>query len=142
MSIVLRENRQKPELLNVVVEGLSTSIVQRPGARAIKFVTKVDSFHITGLPDDFKKPHLLTSLDDTSLFQIIFETNPLDETVAQRCTIEAEPLEIIYDARTVNSIVEFFRPPKDVYLAQLTSATLTKLEEFREKNSNRFAVYY
>ncbi|GAB1302254.1 Vacuolar protein sorting-associated protein 13A [Apodemus speciosus] len=103
MSIVLRENRQKPELLNVVVGGLSTSIVQRPGARAIKFIT--------------------------------FETNPLDETVAQRCTIEAEPLEIIYDARTVNSIVEFFRPPKDVYLAQLTSATLTKLEEFREKTA-------
>ncbi|XP_031245704.1 vacuolar protein sorting-associated protein 13A isoform X2 [Mastomys coucha] len=135
MSIVLRENRQKPELLNVVVEGLSTSIVQRPGAQAIKFETKIDSFHITGLPDDFKKPHLLSSLDDMSLFQITFEINPLDETVAQRCTIEAEPLEIIYDARTVNSIVEFFRPPKDVHLAQLTSATLTKLEEFREKTA-------
>ena len=55
MSIVLRENHQKPELLNVVVEGLSTSVVQRPGAQAIKFETKIDSFHITGLPDDFKK---------------------------------------------------------------------------------------
>uniref|UniRef100_A0A8C6HGY3 Vacuolar protein sorting 13A n=1 Tax=Mus spicilegus TaxID=10103 RepID=A0A8C6HGY3_MUSSI len=135
MSIVLRENHQKPELLNVVVEGLSTSIVQRPGAQAIKFETKIDSFHITGLPDDFKKPHLLSSLDDTSLLQITFEINPLNETVAQRCTIEAEPLEIIYDARTVNSIVEFFRPPKDVHLAQLTSVTLTKLEEFRAKTA-------
>jgi hypothetical protein len=37
-------------------------------------------------------------LDDTSLLQITFEINPLNETVAQRCTIEAEPLEIIYDA--------------------------------------------
>ncbi|NP_001094445.2 intermembrane lipid transfer protein VPS13A [Rattus norvegicus] len=135
MSIVLRENRQKPELLNVVVEGLSTSIVQRPGAQALKFETKIDSFHITGLPDDFKKPHLLSSLDDMSLFRITFEINPLDETVSQRCTIEAEPLEMIYDARTVNSIVEFFRPPKDVRLAQLTTATLTKLEEFREKTA-------
>lgn len=31
--------------------------------------------------------------------------------------------------------MEFFRPPKDVHLAQLTSATLTKLEEFRDKTA-------
>ncbi|KAL1788927.1 vacuolar protein sorting-associated protein 13A [Sigmodon hispidus] len=135
MSIVLRENHQKPELIDIVVEGLSTLIVQRPGAQAMKFEIKIDSFHITGLPDNSKKPYLLSSLDDMSLFQITFETNPLDETAAQRCIIEAEPLEIIYDARTVNSIVEFFRPPKDVHLTQLTSATLTKLEEFRDKTA-------
>ncbi|GAB5579713.1 vacuolar protein sorting-associated protein 13A isoform X1 [Prionailurus iriomotensis] len=136
MSIVLREKRETPELLDIVVEEFSTLIVQRPGAQAIKFETKIDSFHVTGLPDNSTKPHLLSSLDDaTSLFQIIFEINPLDETAAQRCIIEAEPLEMIYDARTVNSIVEFFRPPKEVNLAQLTSATLIKLEEFRDKTA-------
>ncbi|XP_045047540.2 intermembrane lipid transfer protein VPS13A isoform X2 [Desmodus rotundus] len=136
MSIVLREEQQKPELLDIVVEEFSTSIVQRPGAQAIKFETKIDSFHITGLPDNSAKPRLLSSLDNAaSLFRITFETNPLDETVAQRCIIEAEPLEMIYDARTVNSIVEFFRPPKQVNLSQLTSATLTKLEEFRDKTA-------
>uniref|UniRef100_A0A8I3WA77 Vacuolar protein sorting 13 homolog A n=1 Tax=Callithrix jacchus TaxID=9483 RepID=A0A8I3WA77_CALJA len=136
MSVVLRENHQKAELLDIVIEEFSTLIVQRPGAQAIKFETKIDSFHITGLPDNSKKPRLLSSLDDAmSLFQITFEINPIDETVTQRCIIEAEPLEIIYDARTVNSIVEFFRPPKEVHLAQLTSATLTKLEEFRNKTA-------
>uniref|UniRef100_A0A8C9IX68 Vacuolar protein sorting 13 homolog A n=1 Tax=Piliocolobus tephrosceles TaxID=591936 RepID=A0A8C9IX68_9PRIM len=136
MSVVLRENHQKPELIDIVIEEFSTLIVQRPGAQAVKFETKIDSFHITGLPENSEKPRLLSSLDDAmSLFQITFEINPLDETVAQRCIIEAEPLEIIYDARTVNSIVEFFRPPKEVHLAQLTSATLTKLEEFRNKTA-------
>lgn len=66
-----------------------------------RFETRIDSFHITGLPDNSRKPHLLSSLDDMSLFQITFETNPLDETVAQRCIIEAEPLEIIYDAVSI-----------------------------------------
>ncbi|XP_010976374.1 intermembrane lipid transfer protein VPS13A isoform X3 [Camelus dromedarius] len=136
MSIILREKQQKSELLDIVVEEFSTLIVQRPGAQAIKFETKIDSFHVTGLPDNSTKPRLLSSLDDSaSLFQIIFEINPLDETAAQRCIIEAEPLEMLYDARTVNSIVEFFRPPKEVNLAQLTSATLTKLEEFRDKTA-------
>uniref|UniRef100_A0A8B9FZR9 Vacuolar protein sorting 13 homolog A n=1 Tax=Amazona collaria TaxID=241587 RepID=A0A8B9FZR9_9PSIT len=36
---------------------------------------------------------------------------------------------------TINSLVDFFKPPKDVHLEQLTSATLMKLEEFREKTS-------
>lgn len=67
-----------------------------------RFETKIDSFHVTGLPDNSTKPRLLSSLDNTaSLFQITFETNPLDETVAQRCIIEAEPLEIIYDAVSI-----------------------------------------
>uniref|UniRef100_A0A4X1W2B7 Vacuolar protein sorting 13 homolog A n=1 Tax=Sus scrofa TaxID=9823 RepID=A0A4X1W2B7_PIG len=136
MSIILREKQQKSELLDIVVEEFSTLIVQRPGAQAIKFETKIDSFHVTGLSDNSTKPRLLSSLDDAaSLFQIIFEINPLDETVAQRCIIEAEPLEMLYDAKTVNSIVEFFRPPEEVNLAQLTSVTLTKLEEFREKTA-------
>uniref|UniRef100_A0A803VEQ0 Vacuolar protein sorting 13 homolog A n=1 Tax=Ficedula albicollis TaxID=59894 RepID=A0A803VEQ0_FICAL len=65
----------------------------------------------------------------------MFETNPLDEKADQRIRIESQPLEIIYDAITVNSLVDFFRPPKNVHLEQLTSATLMKLEEFREKTS-------
>ncbi|XP_012873844.1 PREDICTED: vacuolar protein sorting-associated protein 13A [Dipodomys ordii] len=36
MSIVLRENHHKPELIDIVVEEFSTLIVQRPGAQAIK----------------------------------------------------------------------------------------------------------
>lgn len=36
MSIVLREKRETPELLDIVVEEFSTLIVQRPGAQAIK----------------------------------------------------------------------------------------------------------
>ncbi|XP_057581269.1 intermembrane lipid transfer protein VPS13A isoform X2 [Hippopotamus amphibius kiboko] len=136
MSIILREQQQKSELLDIVVEEFSTLIVQRPGAQALKFETKIDSFHVTGLPNNSTKPRLLSSLDDAaSLLQIMFEINPLDESVAQRCIIEAEPLEMLYDARTVNSIVEFFRPPKEVNLAQLTSVTLTKLEEFRDKTA-------
>lgn len=36
MSIILREQQQKPELLDIVVEEFSTLIVQRPGAQAVK----------------------------------------------------------------------------------------------------------
>lgn len=37
--------------------------------------------------------------------------------------------------KSINSLVDFFRPPKEVHLEQITSATLNKLEEFRDKTS-------
>ncbi|XP_051822615.1 intermembrane lipid transfer protein VPS13A [Antechinus flavipes] len=136
MHISLRENQKKSELVLISLGEFSTFIIQRPGAQAIKFESKIDSFCITGSSYRFSKPRLLSPLDSSSsLFKIKFETNPLDGAAAQSCVIESEPLEIIYDAKTVNGIVEFFRPPKEVHLAQLTTATLMKLEEFREKTS-------
>ncbi|XP_050185631.1 intermembrane lipid transfer protein VPS13A isoform X2 [Myiozetetes cayanensis] len=140
MSISIRENRQTPELVEFALTGLSTVFTQRPGAQAIRFETKITSLEVTGTAQDKCTPCLLSSRtaysdESTSLLSIMFETNPLDEKADQRLRIESQPLEIVYDAMTVNNLVDFFRPPKDVSLEQLTSATLMKLEEFREKTS-------
>ncbi|XP_027765687.1 vacuolar protein sorting-associated protein 13A isoform X1 [Empidonax traillii] len=140
MSISIRENRQTPELVEFALTGLSTVFTQRPGAQAIRFETKITSLEVTGTAQDKCTPCLLSSRtaysdESTSLLSIMFETNPLDEKADQRLRIESQPLEIVYDAMTVNNLVDFFRPPKDVRLEQLTSATLMKLEEFREKTS-------
>ncbi|NXA14439.1 VP13A protein, partial [Sapayoa aenigma] len=140
MSVLIRENKQTPELVQCALTGLSTVFTQRPGAQAIRFETKITSLEVTGMSREKCTPCLLSSRtvysdESTSLLSIMFETNPLDEKADQRLRIESQPLEIVYDAMTVNSIVDFFRPPKDVHLEQLTSATLMKLEEFREKTS-------
>uniref|UniRef100_A0A8B9M2R6 Vacuolar protein sorting 13 homolog A n=1 Tax=Accipiter nisus TaxID=211598 RepID=A0A8B9M2R6_9AVES len=140
MSISIRENKQTPELVEFALTGLSTVFTQRPGAQAIRFETKITSLDVTGMSREKCTPCLLSSRTvysdkSTSLLSIMFETNPLDEKADQRLRIESQPLEIVYDAMTINSLVDFFRPPKDVHLEQLTSATLMKLEEFREKTS-------
>ncbi|XP_074850841.1 intermembrane lipid transfer protein VPS13A isoform X2 [Carettochelys insculpta] len=140
MSITIKENKEKPELIKFAVIDLSTMLTQRPGAQAIRFETKISTFEVTGMSQEKYIPCLLSSRtihseNNTSLLSIMFETNPLDTKADQKLRIESQPLEIIYDARTVNSLVDFFRPPKDVHLEQLTSATLMKLEEFREKTS-------
>ncbi|XP_027491179.1 vacuolar protein sorting-associated protein 13A isoform X3 [Corapipo altera] len=140
MSISIRENRQTPELVEFALTGLSTVFTQRPGAQAVRFESKITSLEVTGMSREKCTPCLLSSRtaysdESTSLLSIMFETNPLDEKADQKLRIESQPLEIVYDALTVNNLVDFFRPPKDVSLEQLTSATLTKLEEFREKTS-------
>ncbi|KAH0628248.1 hypothetical protein JD844_009143 [Phrynosoma platyrhinos] len=140
MTILIRENKEKPALIEIALIDLRTTVTQRPGAEAIRFESSVSAFEVQGMTQGKTVPCLLSSntvhsKHNTSLFTIMFETNPLDESANQKLRIESQPLEIIYDAMTVNSLVDFFRPPSNVHLEQLTSATLTKLEEFREKTA-------
>ncbi|XP_075684410.1 intermembrane lipid transfer protein VPS13A [Rhinoderma darwinii] len=140
MSIQLQEDRGKPEIINLAITDLGTVLKQRPGAQAIRFEVQLGTFEITGIPYGKDIPCLLSSRNvvvdnDVSLLSLMFETNPPDESADQRLIVDSQPLEIIYDSKTINSLVDFFRPPKDVRLEQLTSATLNKLEEFRDKTS-------
>ncbi|XP_067886095.1 vacuolar protein sorting-associated protein 13A [Heterodontus francisci] len=140
MSISIREDQDKPEIMKFAVIDLSTMLTQRPGAQAIKFEAMISTLEVTGLLQKIDKPLLLSSKNvmtenEGTLFRIMFETNPLDERADQRLKVESRPLEIVYDARTVNSLIDFFRLPRDVQLEELTSATLMKLEEFRDKTS-------
>ncbi|CAH2294187.1 vacuolar sorting-associated 13A isoform X1 [Pelobates cultripes] len=140
MSVQLREDKGKPELINLAITDLSTILKQRPGAQALKLEVEIGTFEATGTRQEKSVPCLLSSRNivmenNVSLLSLMFETNPLDELADQRLRVESQPLEIIYDAKTINSLADFFRPPQNVHLEQLTSATLTKLEEFRDKTS-------
>ncbi|XP_043916804.1 vacuolar protein sorting-associated protein 13A isoform X2 [Protopterus annectens] len=140
LSVTLKQEKEKTDIFELAVSGLSTKVIQRPGAQAIKFEAKLSAFDVKGLPQRKTTPCLLSSRniqanDSDPLLHLLFETNPLDEPADQKLRVESQPLEMIYDARTVNSIADFFRPPEDVHLEQLTSATLMKLEEFRDKTS-------
>ncbi|XP_072137655.1 intermembrane lipid transfer protein VPS13A isoform X1 [Mobula birostris] len=140
MSLCIKEEQDKPEIMKFSVINLSTKVTQRPGAQAIKFEAMISRLEVTGLPWEMQRPILLSSGNiktesEDTLLQIMFETNPLDEKADQRLRVESRPLEIVYNARTVNSLVDFFRPPSDVQLEEITSATLMKLEEFRDKTA-------
>ncbi|RXM33331.1 Vacuolar protein sorting-associated protein 13A [Acipenser ruthenus] len=140
MSFSIKEDYGKPEIIKVSILDLSTMLTQRPGAQAVKLSAKISTFEVTGLPQNLSTPILLTSRsvkveNKNPLLSLQFETNPLDGSADQRLRVEAQPLEIVYDAVTVNSLSEFFMPPQDLQLEELTSATLMKLEEFRDRTS-------
>uniref|UniRef100_A0A8K9UQ46 Vacuolar protein sorting 13 homolog A n=1 Tax=Oncorhynchus mykiss TaxID=8022 RepID=A0A8K9UQ46_ONCMY len=119
---------------------LFSLVLFRPGAQAIKLSAQLSLFEVTGLASNRPAPTLLSSrkaatVTGTPLLDILFETNPLDESADQRLRVESQPLEIIYDAVTVNSMSAFFSPPDDLQLDDLTNATLMKLEQFRDRTS-------
>lgn len=68
-----------------------------------RFESSVSALEVRGMAQGKIIPCLLSSRtvntsNDASLFTIMFETNPLNESANQKLRIESQPLEIIYDA--------------------------------------------
>lgn len=82
-------------------------------ARAMIKITKFD---FVGLPQEGYNPQIIHSRlshkSDSVLLDVEFETNPLDELCDQRLRVKARPLRVIYDAATVNSLMDLFKPPE------------------------------
>ncbi|XP_060894887.1 vacuolar protein sorting-associated protein 13A isoform X2 [Labrus mixtus] len=140
LTVSIKDKQDKNEIIKLTVEELLSTLTQRPGAQAIKITAQLSLFEVTGLASNRPAPTLLSSRkaatgSGTPLLCILFETNPLDESANQRLHVESQPLEIIYDAITVNSMSLFFMPPDDLQLDELTNATLMKLEQFRDRTA-------
>ncbi|XP_071339167.1 intermembrane lipid transfer protein VPS13A isoform X1 [Trachinotus anak] len=140
LSVSIKDNKDKNEIIRLTVGELKSTLTQRSGAQAIKLTAQLSLFEVTGLASNRPAPTLLSSRKaatgaGTPLLCILFETNPLDEKANQRLHVESQPLEIIYDAITVNSMSAFFMPPDDLQLDELTNATLIKLEQFRDRTA-------
>ncbi|XP_034470795.1 vacuolar protein sorting-associated protein 13C isoform X1 [Hippoglossus hippoglossus] len=136
-SVTLRELPDVPETLKIQMIDLSTKISQRPGAQAIRVEAALEHWYVTGLQQQGAIPSLIASVGDSSssLLNVVFELNPEESAADQLIRVQSQPVEIIYDALTVNSMVEFFQTGKGVDLEVLTSATLSKLEEIKEKTA-------
>ncbi|XP_063099462.1 intermembrane lipid transfer protein VPS13C isoform X5 [Cavia porcellus] len=136
-SIVIRENKNIPEILKIQIIGLGTQVCQRPGAQALKVEAKLEHWYITGLRQQDTVPSLVASIGDTasSLLKIEFETNPENNLADQTLTVQSQPVEVIYDAKTINAVVDFFQSNRGLDLEQITSATLMKLEEIKERTA-------
>uniref|UniRef100_A0A8U8BXJ8 Uncharacterized protein n=1 Tax=Geospiza parvula TaxID=87175 RepID=A0A8U8BXJ8_GEOPR len=140
-SLTIKEDKNVAETLKVQIIDLSTKISQRPGAQAIKVEAKLENWYVTGLRQENIVPSLVASIGDSksSLLKIEFDVNPEDSTADQSLTIESQPVEVKYDARTINAMVEFFQTSKGMDLERLTTATLMKLEEIKERTATGLA---
>ncbi|XP_068131864.1 intermembrane lipid transfer protein VPS13C isoform X2 [Hyperolius riggenbachi] len=136
-SVTIREDFLATEILKINTNDLSAQVSQRPGAQAMRVEIKLDNWYVTGLKQHNTVPSLVSTIgsNESSLLKIIYETNPQDSTADQVLKLQSQPVEIIYDATTINALAEFFQPHKGMDLEQLTSATLMKLEEIKEKTA-------
>ncbi|CAL1615509.1 unnamed protein product [Knipowitschia caucasica] len=140
LSLSIKDDKDKNEIIRLTVGELLSMLTQRSGAQAIKLTAQLTLFEVTGFADQHISPTLLSSRKaamaaETPLLNFLFETNPLDQSANQRLYVDSQPLEIIYDATTVNKMAAFFRTPEGLELDELTNATLMKLEQFRDRTA-------
>ncbi|GFX12517.1 vacuolar protein sorting-associated protein 13A [Trichonephila clavipes] len=138
------DTRSEPQVLKANLKEVSACVEQRLAAQALSFDAKIDSFIVKGVPVGKSVPVIVTSRqyvgNNQPLLSILFETNPLDESCDQRLHLYAQPLEITYDAVTVNNLVEVFKPPEKAALQQLQASAMLKLEDLKEMSA--FGLQY
>lgn len=84
----------------------------------------IDGFTVFGLQQDEFIPQVVSTETNSNqessgaLLDVLFETNPLDKTCGQRVHVVAKPLKVIYDAQTINKVVDVFKTPPSSALDQ------------------------
>ncbi|XP_060551931.1 intermembrane lipid transfer protein VPS13A-like [Ruditapes philippinarum] len=143
LSVMLHDNsKTEPQILKMQLKSVFASVGQRPAANAVKVDLKMDKFTLLGTQQEEFVPRMVTSITQTeatqqalSLLDVLFETNPLDGQCDTRVRVNTRPVQIIYDAITVNQMAEFFKPPKDIQLKQLSQAAMSKFDEIKEQSA-------
>ncbi|XP_062597875.1 intermembrane lipid transfer protein VPS13A-like, partial [Saccostrea cucullata] len=141
LSVTLNdESKKEPQILKLQLRDVYASVGQRPADSAIQVEGKIDRFIVAGSPQGGSTPKIVVSLNEDkkvvySLLNFNFETNPLDRSCDTRVVLDARPLQIIYDAISINNMADFFKPPKEVYLKQLSRAAMAKFEDIKEQSA-------
>lgn len=148
VSVGLKDdkNLDGAKLLNLMVDDISAAFKMRTAANAISVAADLKNFAIDGLEQNGNVPHIISSdlLSDKNLpmaattlnlLQVGFETNPLDESCNQRISVKTRPLRIVYDAKTINQLIEFFKPPEDIQLQQIRAAAALAYEDIKDQTA-------
>ncbi|KAK7070439.1 hypothetical protein SK128_013369 [Halocaridina rubra] len=113
---------------------VTTKLQRRSGADALRFEATMKTFRVEGFSMSDKKPQMVSS-EGSPLLEVMFETNPEDGECDQRLRVAAQPLEVIYDAVTINQLEQVFQPPQNISLQQLQASALNRLEVVKERSA-------
>ncbi|XP_052264161.1 intermembrane lipid transfer protein VPS13A-like [Dreissena polymorpha] len=143
LQLLQDESNMDSQLLKLQLKNVYSTVEQRPAASAIKVNAKMDKMTVLGTQQGEIIPHMVSSVleklteqeEALSLIDFLFETNPLDGMCDARVRVNARPLQIIYDAVTVNHLANFFQPPQDIQLKQLSQLAMSKYEDIKEQSA-------
>ncbi|XP_049842368.1 LOW QUALITY PROTEIN: intermembrane lipid transfer protein Vps13-like [Schistocerca gregaria] len=129
-----------PRVMLADLAGVSVSLKRRPAAQALKVDVAVGQFTVFGLDTGEQRPQLISSTNlaggKVALLDVLFETNPLDGRCDQRIHVSSRPLQVVYDASTINKLADVFKPPAESNaISQLQAAAESRLSELKEMSA-------
>ena len=80
----------------------------------------IKQFTVEGIEQGEYVPEIISSntSQDDNLLDVVFENNPVDTFHGQRLHVNAKPLKIVYDAQTINKVIDIFKVPSSSTLDQ------------------------
>ncbi|XP_046391664.1 vacuolar protein sorting-associated protein 13 [Ischnura elegans] len=132
-------------ILHARMSGVQFHVQQRH-AGALRVIAGMRLLEVAGRPQPGSEgisPLLVASdvsksvSSDSSfeLLHILFETEPLDGECDQRLILQAAPLQIVYDALTIDSVMAVFSPPEGVAAEKLKAAAMSGLDDIKERSA-------
>jgi len=142
-SLMVEVRDGMTQVLSGSISSVTAKFQQRPAGQAIKATVEMQQFLISGLRQNEVTPQLVQGQVDTAiasseagpLLDISFEVNPLDGECDQRVHILSRPLQLIYDALTINKIIDVFTVEQNTVITQLQSAANMKIAEIKQKSA-------
>lgn len=126
-----------PSILLLKFSMATAALSQRPAADAISLTAGMKELIVTGLKQNDYTPLLVESkiTDEFNLLDVFFETNPLDKVCDQRVKVVARPLQIVFDAPTVLTLISTFKAPGDVTLSKFEESASLQMSNFKERSA-------
>ncbi|CAG7823694.1 unnamed protein product [Allacma fusca] len=142
--MIIKEDSQTSNythIIDLVVRGLLASISTRPVKSGMRVSVDLEDMFTKGISKKGRdSPYILkmnkqAGIND-KLLTVRFQNHPLDKNVDQEIVVKAQPLEIIYHAKTVHELVKCFALPREMQLSRLQAAAVTTLEEWRLQSAS------
>lgn len=113
------------------------SVSQRPSAQSIKLNLNMRELTVYGLQQKQYLPVMIQSQVESasSLLDVMFESNPIDNACDQRVKVQSQPIQIVYNGETVIQLLKVFQTPVTATLSQLQDAAAEKLVGIKERSA-------
>ncbi|CAG9865247.1 unnamed protein product [Phyllotreta striolata] len=137
LSDVEGKTNDRIVVFNLDLNTVKCRLETRPALQGISVKVKIDDLTGVGFERNDFTPYIVSSeaKSGAGLLDILYEKNPLDKQCDQRVHVTALPLRIVYDAKTINKLVDVFTIPPDSSVNQLQDAAANRITEMKEMSA-------
>ncbi|CAL8090191.1 unnamed protein product [Orchesella dallaii] len=131
--------RKGRTILYLEIDDVETQVMTRPVKNGMQVNVSMARLNAIGLQSrhDIPAPVIVESKinDESNLFNVQFESNPLNCNADQRIVVRGNPIEVVYDGKTVAEMVNCFTLPADAKLTRLQAAAVSTINDWKEQSN-------
>eukprot|EP00731_Ephydatia_muelleri_P024429 Em0016g700a len=120
---------------------IGANVALRPSAEGVSVLAGIGSLELTGIPKGDQKTVMLSSCAGSGtgakLIDLALEINPLNSDKDVIVKASLRPINIIYDAPTVDGLIRALLVRKDINLQEISAAASSGLNELKEQTKAR-----